>query len=94
LYLVDMTKTIKYRGDPARASGLVQMLEHQGVQVSWSPPREQRGLGADINEVLVSLVSTGSAVGIGTAVKQFRQRFPKATVKIDGEPDDGGFLDG
>jgi hypothetical protein len=38
-------------------------------------------------------VSTGSAVGIAAAVKQFRQRFPKASVKVDGEPDGGGFLD-
>jgi hypothetical protein len=31
--------------------------------------------------VVINLVSTGSALGIAAAVKQFRQRFPKATVK-------------
>jgi hypothetical protein len=91
---MDVTRTIRYQGDPARASALVQMLEQQGVQVSWTPPREERGLATDVTAVVINLVSTGSAVGIAAAVKQFRQRFPKATVKVDGEPDDGGFLDG
>ncbi len=74
----------------ARASPLVQMLEQQGVRVSWTPPREER---VDVTAVVINLLSTGSAVGIAAAVKQFRQRFPKAAVKVDGEPDDGGFLD-
>jgi hypothetical protein len=67
------------------------------VRVDWSPPEEHRGLGADVNEVIVNLVSTGSALAIAAAVKQFRTRFPRHKVEVEGdteddhaEPDDGG----
>jgi hypothetical protein len=50
-------------------------------------------LGADVNEVIVSLVSTGSGVAIAAAVKSFRKWAPRCKVEVEGEPDDGGFLD-
>jgi hypothetical protein len=93
---VDVTRKITYHGDTARVGALVQMLEQQGVQVDWTPPQEHRGLGADVNEVIVNLVSTGSVVAIAAAVKQFRARFPRHKIEVEGEaePDDSGFLDG
>ena len=86
----DVTKTITYYGDAARVGALVQMLEQQGVRVEWSPPREERGLASDINEVVVNLVSTGSALAIAAAVKQFRQRFPRHKIEVEGEKEGGG----
>jgi hypothetical protein len=91
---MDVTRKITYHGDTARVGALVQMLERQGVRVDWSPPEERRGLGADANEVIVNLVSTGSVVAIAAAVKQFRTRFPRHKIEVEGEPDYGGFLDG
>jgi hypothetical protein len=82
------------RGRPGARFRPLQMLEQQGVEVNWTPPPEERGLATDVTAVVINLVSTGSAVGIAAAVKQFRQRFPKAAAKVEGEPDDGGFLDG
>jgi hypothetical protein len=90
---MDVTRTITYHGSAARAGALVQMLEQEGVRVEWSPPREERGLGADVNEVAVYLVSTGTLAGIVAAVRKFRKWAPRCKVKVEGEPDDGGFLD-
>lgn len=67
---------------------LVQMLEQEGVAVEWSRPHEERGLSADLNEVIVNLVSTGSAVAIAAAVKNFRNRVPRAKVDVEGKTDD------
>jgi hypothetical protein len=86
----DATKRITYYGDAARVGALVQMLERQGVQVDWSPPHEERGLASDINEVIVNLVSTGSALAIAAGVKQFRQRFPRHKIEVEGEKEDDG----
>ena len=36
------TVTIRYRGSPARAGAPVQMLEENGIWVSWQPPQERR----------------------------------------------------
>jgi hypothetical protein len=58
---MDVTRTITYRGKPPWHTALVQFLKEEGVRVEWAPPdgEEQRGLGGDVNEVIVSLVSTG-----------------------------------
>jgi hypothetical protein len=88
-----VTRTITYHGSAARAGALVQMLEQEGVRVVWSPPREERSLGADVNAVVVTLVSTGTIAGITAAVARFRKWAPRAKVELEGEqPDDGGFL--
>jgi hypothetical protein len=94
----EVTRTITYRGKPPWHTALVQFLKEEGVRVEWSPPAEpeERGIGADVNDVVVSLVSTGTVAAIGYAVRRFRNFGPrsKGKVEIEGEPDDGGFLDG
>ena len=95
---MDVTRTITYHGKPPWHTALVQFLEEEGVRVEWSPPVEEepRGLGADVNDVIVSLVATGTAAAIAAAVRRFRNYGPrsKGKVEVEGElPDDGGFLD-
>lgn len=93
----EVTRTIRFHSGPEAgaplAGMLVQFLEEEGVRVEWSrPDEEQRGLGADVTQVVVNLVSTGTGAAIALAVKRFRERAPQAKVDVEGEPDDGGFL--
>jgi hypothetical protein len=68
----------------------VQFLKEEGVSVEWSPPavEEGRGLGADVNQVVVRLVSTGMAAAIAAAVRRFRKfgSRDKGKVEVEGEP--------
>jgi hypothetical protein len=93
----EVTRTITYRGKPPWHTALVQFLKEEGVQVEWSQPAEpeERGIGADANDVVVSLISVGTAAAIRYAVQRFRNFGPrsKGKVEVEGEPDDGGFLD-
>jgi hypothetical protein len=96
---MDVTRTLTYRGKPPWHTALVQFLKEEGVQVEWSPPAEEERrdlLGADANQVVVSLVCSGALAAIIAAVRKFRNFGPrsKGKVEIEGEPDDGGFLDG
>jgi hypothetical protein len=92
----EVTGTITYRGKPPWHTALVQFLKEEGVQVEWSPPVEpsERWITADVNDLVVSLVATGTAAGIGYAIKRFLNYGPrsKGKVEVEGEPDDGGFL--
>ena len=94
---VEVTRTITYRGKPPWHTALVQFLKEEGVRVEWTPPAEpeERGIGGDVNDVVVSLVSVGTAEAIRYAVRKFRNFGPrsKGKVEVEGEPDDGGFLD-
>ncbi len=40
---------------------------------------------ADVNQVIVSLVSTGAALAIADAVKKFRKQHPRSKVEVMGE---------
>jgi hypothetical protein len=94
---MDVTRTVTYRGKPPWHTALVQFLEEEGVRVEWSPPdgEEPRGLGADVTQVVVNIVSTGTIAAMAAAVYRFRNFRPrdKGKVEVEGEPDDGGFLD-
>jgi hypothetical protein len=81
----EVTRKITHQGSPARVGALVQMLEAEGVRVDWSPPHEERGLGTDINGVIVNLVSTGTVVAIAAAVKKFREWAPRCRVEVEDE---------
>jgi hypothetical protein len=54
---------------------------------------QERGQGADASTVIVSLVATGTTVAIGPAVRKFWKWARRFKVDVEGEPDDGGFLD-
>ena len=85
-----VTRTIVYRGKPPWHTALAQFLEEEGVSVQWSPPAEEegRGLGADVHQVVVSIVSTGTVAAITAAVRRFRKFGPrdKGKVEVEGEP--------
>lgn len=94
----EVTRTITYRGKPPWHTALVQFLKEEGVRVEWSPPAEaeERGIGADVNQVVVNLISAGTVAAIAVAVRKFRNYGPrdKGQVEVESEqPDDGGFLD-
>jgi hypothetical protein len=85
---MDVTRTIIYRGAPPWHTALVQFLKEEGVRVEWSPPAEEepRGLGADVHQVVVSLVSTGTAAAIAAAIRKFRNFGPRDKGKVEVEP--------
>lgn len=79
------TRTITYRGGPARVGALVQMLEDEGVVVDWERPQERRNLDEVAQTVLLSLVASGTYDGIKAAITRFRKLTPKAEVILEGE---------
>lgn len=75
VYRASMTETrrkITYRGPAAYAS--MQMLKEDGATVEWEPPKEERGLGEMAQEVVVTLVASGTLAGIKAALERFQQR--------------------
>jgi hypothetical protein len=73
----------------------VAFLERQGVTVELEPPDVigRRSLGADAAEVVVLLVASGTYDAIKAGIKGFRERSKHGTIKVDGEPDNGGLFD-
>jgi hypothetical protein len=69
----------------------VQALEQEGVRVTWTPPQEQRGLGADVTDVVLSIAAAGAYDAIKAAVAKMRAWMPRAEIVIeDDEDDDAG----
>ena len=83
---MEVTLTIRYCGPAARAGALVTALEREGVRVDWTPPREQRGLGADATAVALSLVASGAYDAIKAAVVKMREWMPRAEIVIENDP--------
>jgi hypothetical protein len=67
---------ITYRGHPALAGALAQMLQERGVEVEWERPVEQRGFASAVEGVVVAIVSYGGIEAIKAAIAEFRRRFP------------------
>jgi len=61
LVMAHTTRRVTYRGNPAFASMLVQMLEQEGATVEWERPVEQRGMAEMAQEVIVNMVAAGKA---------------------------------
>lgn len=57
--------------DPFRRQGALQ------AQLAW--------ILADVNQVVVSLVSTGATLAIAEAVKKFREQHPRSKVEVTGQ---------
>ena len=99
--MADVTKTISIDGGPVAGGMLESMLRGESVQVARTSPdvierRDGGGIGwsADTQNLVTTLVATGSGAAITAAVAAIRKRLPKAEVKVDDQdaPDDGGFL--
>jgi len=89
--MAQTTRRVTYRGNPAFASMLVQMLQQESVTVRWERPFEQRGMGEMAQEVIVQMVATGSVTAIAAAVAKFRKHMngrAEATVENDEMDDD------
>lgn len=82
------TKTIRYKGSAARVGALVQALEEESIQVDWTPPKEQRGFGADATAVVVSIVASGSYDAIKLVVAKMLTCMPHAEIVIEDNQDD------
>ena len=89
--MAQTTRRVTYRGNPAFASMLVQMLEVEGATVEWERPTEQRGMGEMAQEVIVQLVATGGVAAIAAAVAKFRKHLhgrAEVTVEVDEQDND------
>jgi hypothetical protein len=89
--MAQITRRITYRGNPAFASMLVQMLEQESVTVKWEPPREERGMAELAPEVTIHMAATGDATAIGAAAAKFRKHMngrAEATIDKDQMDDD------
>lgn len=83
---MEQQTTLRYEGLPAFASALAQMLQEEGVQVTYQPPVEGRGAVTDMaQDVIVNLVTIGSTAAITAAVERFRRRF--RDVRVEEEDD-------
>jgi len=92
LIMAHTTRRVTYRGNPAFASMLVQMLEQEGATVEWERPLEQRGMAEMAQEVIVNMVAAGNLVAIKVAVDKFRKHMrdrATATIEDDEERGDG-----
>jgi hypothetical protein len=67
------TCRVTYRGDPALASMLAQMLENEGAMVRWERPLERRDVTEMAPAVVVNMVTEGSLTAIKVAVDKFRK---------------------
>lgn len=61
-----------YRGAPAFASTLVDMLKDEGASAEWRPPMDPPGL---------HLAVAGSEASIKAAITRFRDRWPKTEIR-------------
>jgi hypothetical protein len=80
------TRRVTYRGDPADASLLAEMLKREGVTVEWEPPHEQRGLAEIGQGVIVAIAARGTLAAIEAAVDKFRKHMngrAEATIEDD-----------
>ena len=82
------TVRITYRGGPMAVRQLVSMLEHEGVEVKWTPPEEQRDLYSAAESIVTQLVAAGLIAAIQAAVRRFLQRHPRAQVDVHVEDED------
>jgi hypothetical protein len=86
--MMDTTRRVTYRGNPAFASMLVQMLADEGATVRWDRPPERRGVGEMAPEVIVQMAATGSVTAIATAVAKFRKHMQGRVVEVTIEDDE------
>lgn len=83
------TRKITYRGNPSTATALVSMLHAQRVRVEVEQPTEYRNDLSALEAVALSMIANGAYEAIKAGVAEFKRRFPRERVEIEGEePDD------
>lgn len=92
--MAQTTRRVTYRGNPAFASMLAQMLEQEGATVKWERPDEQRGIAEIGQGVVVAMVVRGTDLAIKVAVDKFRKHMhgmgAEVTIEDDEQDDDLG----
>ena len=91
--MTQTTRGVTYRGEPAGAFLLEDLLEREGVTVEWERPDEQRSsIGEMTQQVIVEMVAAGNLLAIKVAVAKFRKHMHGKTeteVTIgDDDPED------
>jgi hypothetical protein len=71
----------------AFASRTVAALERQGLDVEWTPPQEERGIGVG-EIVVVALIVRGTEMALEAAVAEIRKRWPKIVIRVRGKTDE------
>ena len=76
---------VTYNGMPRYAHTLVECLEAEGVQVSWTPPAEDRGGVAEVlGSVVAAIAVNGPETAVNAGVDRFRAGFPgKGRVQVE-----------
>jgi len=89
--VVEVTQSVRYTGSPALASAVAQTLAESGIEVSWTPPLEQRGLEWLPEGVTVYYLCKGGDTALAAALDLVRERLGRrGTVEVDEEtPDEG-----
>ncbi len=82
------THTVTYRGSPPFAGMFAQMLQQEGLEVTWERPEETRGVVDMAQTYVVEMTVAGSLVAIKAAVAKFRKHAPNAQVEIEDYEDD------
>lgn len=91
--MTQTTRRVTYRGEPAGASLLADLLQREGVTVEWERPDGQRSsIGEMKQQVIVEMVAAGNLLAIKVAVAKFRKHMHDKTetgVTIeDDDPED------
>jgi hypothetical protein len=87
--MTQTTRRVTYRGDPAGAYLLADLLQREGVTVEWKPPHEQRGLAEIGQGVIVAIAARGTLAAIEAAVAKFRKHMhDKTETEVTIEDDD------
>lgn len=80
---------LRYVGIPAFAGRVGQALREEGVEASWEPPGERRGLQEMAEMVIVYYFCRGGDQAIDAAMKKIRGWLgPRGTIETDPAPGD------
>lgn len=82
---------LTHKGSPRTAAMLADLLEKEGIDVSWERPVEQRDAAAAAEAVAIymtcRIVEAGGRAALRAAVAKVRDRWPRTTTE-----DDRGYL--
>jgi hypothetical protein len=86
----ERTHRLRYIGSPPFASAVAQTLREAGLDVSYTPPIEQRGVEAIAEGVVVYFVCKGSDAALKVAVAKVRERLGRrGRIEVEGDDPEG-----